>query len=106
MSLNRSEQLLFDYVQGHSEEGHYWKSKVQKIASGSAGTAEAASLIEPDLWRYYLERSEVAAPFKAAAKAWGLKRTSMRNLAEHLIRLWTEPKPKAGPDGAPFGERP
>ena len=85
MSLNRSEQLLFDYVQSHSEERHYWKSKVQKIAAGSGGSAEAASILEGELWRYYLERSEVATPFKAAAKAWGLKRTSMKSLAEQLI---------------------
>ena len=39
----------------------------------------------------------VAAPFKDAVRHEGLARTSMRNLAELLIRLWTEPKAKKKP---------
>jgi hypothetical protein len=54
----------------------------------------AAARLEAELWRYYEERSAVAAPFKEAARMEGLQRTSMRNLAELLIRLWTEPRPK------------
>ncbi len=50
--------------------------------------------LEPELWRYYVERSEVVALFKEAVRHEGLGRTSMRNLAELLIRLWTEPRPK------------
>jgi hypothetical protein len=105
MSLNRTEQLIFDYVNGRSEERHYWKSKVQKIAAASPGAAEASLRVDSDLWRYFLERSEIAQEFKAAAKLYGTKRTSLRNLAEYLIRLWTEPRPK--PPKQPFEpERP
>jgi hypothetical protein len=36
----------------------------------------------------------VAEPFKSAARLEGIQRTSMKNLAELLLRLWTEPKPR------------
>ena len=36
----------------------------------------------------------MAEPFKSAARLEGLQRTSMKNLAELLVRLWTEPKPR------------
>ena len=94
MSLNRSEQRVFDYVQGHPEERQYWIGKVQTTCRNFLDTHEAATRIESDLWRYYEERSAVASPFKEAARAEGLRRTSMRNLAELLIRLWTEPRPR------------
>ena len=32
--------------------------------------------------------------FKDAARHEGLQRTSMKNLAEHLLRLWVAPRPK------------
>jgi hypothetical protein len=94
MSLNRTEQLLHDYVQSHLDERHYWISKVQTIARESPEVSQAVARLDAELWRYYLERSEVAPVFMAAAKAYGLKRTSMKNLAEYLVRLWTEPRPK------------
>lgn len=94
MSLNRTEQLLFDYVNARSEERQFWKSKVQKIASEAPGAADASLRIDSELWRYFLERSEIVSEFKAAARLYGTRRTSLRNLAEYLIRLWTEPRPK------------
>jgi len=104
MSLNRSEQMLYDYVQGQSDERHYWQRKVQSIVSETNETLLAVARLDSELWRYYLERSEVAPVFVAAARAYGLKRTSMKNLAEFLIRLWTEPRPKkTGPtESEPF----
>jgi hypothetical protein len=92
MSLNRSEQLLYDYIQGASEERHHWTGKVQAIAKESIDTPTSVARIDSELWRYYLERSEVAPVFIAAARAYGTKRVSMKNLAEHLVRMWTEPK--------------
>jgi hypothetical protein len=94
MSLNRSEQMLYDYVQGQIDERHYWQNKVQSIVSESAELSVAVARLDSELWRYYLERSEVAPVFVAAARVHGLKRTSMKNLAEQLVRLWTEPRPK------------
>ena len=102
MSLNRSEQILQDYLQGHRDERQFWIAKVQTIVRESPEMPPAISRLEAELWRYYLERSDVAPAFMAAAKAYGLKRTSMKNLAEYLVRLWTEPRQrKAGPPFPP-----
>lgn len=97
MSLNRCEQRVFDYLQRHPEERHYWQGKFQAAAKAAADDHVAAAKLEPELWRYYEERSAVAAPFREAVRHEGLQRTSMRNLAELLIRLWTEPRPKKRP---------
>jgi hypothetical protein len=96
VSLNRCEQRIFDYLQAQPEERRHWQRKIQTAAKeGSA--ANAVSRLEGELWRYYLERSAVATPFRDAARHEGLHRTSMRNLAELLIRLWTEPPARARP---------
>jgi hypothetical protein len=94
MSLNRSEQLLYDYVHGHKDERQHLQHKVRAITAGSADVHSAVARIDAELWRYYEERSSVAPVFVAAARAHGLKRTSMKNLAELLVRLWTDPKTK------------
>jgi hypothetical protein len=94
MSLNASEQMIFDYVQRHPDERHYWVQKVQKTCAQALDDYAAARSLEPELWRYFEERSSVASPFKEAAARQGLRKTSMRNLAEHLVRLWTVPRPK------------
>jgi hypothetical protein len=96
MSLNRCEQRIFDYLKGHPEERQFWIGKVQSVCRSLDDHAAAARL-ENDLWRYYEERSAVAAPFKEAVRMEGLRRTSMRNLAEYLVRLWTEPRPRKKP---------
>jgi hypothetical protein len=102
MSLNRSEQMLFDYVQGQSEERHYWQDKVQRVVAELGDMSAAVARIDTELWRYYLERSDVTPIFIAAARSHGLKRTSMKNLAEYLVRSWTEPRPrKRPPDAGP-----
>lgn len=92
MSLNSSEQMVFDYVQRHPDERHYWVEKVQKTSARSTDNFEAARELEVDLWRYFEERSSVVSPFKDVARAQGVHRTSMRNLAEHLVRLWGPPR--------------
>jgi hypothetical protein len=94
MSLNRCEQRIFDYIQGHPDERHYWFNKVQTVCRNAGDVHLAAARLDSELWRYYEERSAVAAPFKEAARLEGLARTSMKNLAELLVRLWTEPRPK------------
>lgn len=94
MSLNRWEQRVFDYVQGHPEERQFWMSKVQTVCRSNADEHAAAARLDAELWRYYEERSAVVPAFRAAAASEGLRRTSMRNLAELLVRLWTEPRAK------------
>jgi hypothetical protein len=94
MSLNRCEQRVFDYLQRHPDERHHWQGKFQRLAKATNDERIAIEQVEPDLWRYYVERSSVASPFKEAVAAEGLSRTSMKNLAELLMRLWTEPRTK------------
>src|SRR5471030_1791723 len=93
VSLNRTEQRVFDYIMGQPEERGYWQNKVQRIAA--AGDPHAgASRLEAELWSYYKERSAVVPDFREAVAREGLGRTSMKNLAEHVLRLWVAPRPK------------
>ncbi len=94
MSLNRCEQRVFDYLQRHREEGQFWQDKVRAISRAAANDAAAVARLEPELWRYVEERSGVAPVFVEAARREGLQRTSLKSLAELLLRLWTEPRPK------------
>jgi len=94
VSLNRTEQRIFDYIGGHPEERQYWQNKVQNIAAAEVDPHAAAHRLEADLWHYYKERSAVVPDFRDAVAREGLGRTSMKNLAEHFMRLWVAPKPK------------
>ena len=101
VSLNRTEQRVFDYILGHPEERQYWLNKVQSIAA-TGDPHVAASRLEAELWHYYKERSAVVPGFRDAVAREGLGRTSMKNLAEHFLRLWVAPKPKKpAPPGSP-----
>ena len=103
MSLNRAEQRVFDYFQSHREERQFWQEKVRAALKVAGDPHAAAARLDGELWRYYEERSAVAAPFKEAARLEGLQRMSMKNLAELLLRLWTElparkkPPPREAP---------
>jgi hypothetical protein len=57
MSLNQSEQMVFDYVQGHAEERQHWQEKVRQIVRVARDPHAAASSVEAELWRYYRERA-------------------------------------------------
>jgi hypothetical protein len=94
MSLNRCEQRVFDYLQSHPDERHHWQGKFQRVAKAAVDERVAVEQLEAELWRYNQERSAVVALFKEAAVQEGLRRMSMKNLAELLLRLWTEPKSK------------
>lgn len=94
MSLNAAEQMVFDYVQSHPEERHYWVAKVQSTLVRTNDEHVASAELAQDLWSYFEERSAAASPFRELAARQGVRRTSMRNLAEYLLRLWTEPRPK------------
>ena len=95
MSLNRSEQLLFDYVEKHPEERQYWLHKVRHVAELCASLHASADQLEGDLWRYFAERATVIPLFQDFVRSQGgLRRTSMRNLAEYLLRVWVAPKVK------------
>jgi len=94
MGLNRSEQMLSDYVQGHPEERQFWQDKVRTVSRKHTDEHEAALRLDAELWSYYRERSAVAAPFRDAVARDGNGRVSMRGLAEYWIRLWAIPRPR------------
>ena len=96
MSLNRAEQGLFDYVLGHAEERQHWQTKVRDVMRGGPTIAvdrEAAAVLADELWHYYLERAETVREFREARGSKEVQRISMRNLAEHLLRMWGPAKP-------------
>ena len=95
MSLHRTEQMIHDYLIAQPEELRHWKDRVSREATRTADRFAAAAVIERDLWAYYEERSRVAEPFRSAARREGLRRVSLRNLAELLLRLWAPPPPPA-----------
>ena len=94
MSLNRSEQRLFDYLQKHQDERQFWQGKFHRSMKDTGDERITVEMLQPELWRYYLERSEVVPIFKEAVVHEGRQRTSMKNLAELLLRLWVAPRPK------------
>jgi hypothetical protein len=94
VSLNPSEQRVFDYLQGHTEEKKYWMGKVQGVSAAEPDPHTAANRLEQELWRYYKERSEIVPSFREAARHEGTHRISMKSLAEFLLRLWIAPRPK------------
>ena len=97
MSLNRCEQRVFDYVEKHPDERHHWQGKFQRILQENVSEYVAVEKLEIELWRYYLERSTVVPSFRQAVALEGQQRTSMKNLAELLLRLWIAPRPKKKP---------
>jgi hypothetical protein len=101
MSLNRREQALYDYIRSHPEERQHFQDKVRAIVAGALEAPKAIARIDFELWRYYEERSTVVPAFLEAARVFGLKRTSMKNLAEFLVRLWTDPKTRKPAAGGP-----
>ncbi|HEY1765116.1 MAG TPA: hypothetical protein VGF85_09340 [Opitutaceae bacterium] len=94
MSLNRFEQLVYDYVRGHADERQYWQDKVRRIVTQSDSVAQAAARLDGEFWRYFEERSDSIPTFRMMMGVPAPRRVSMVNLAELLIRLWVDPKPR------------
>jgi len=96
MSLNRTEQQLFDHILGHADERQHWEMKVRELlrAKAPAGGGQIApAVLAEELWRYHLERLGTHASYRQTAGREGTQRTSMRNLAEHLLRVWGPARP-------------
>jgi hypothetical protein len=102
MSLNRSEQTIQDYIGRHPEERQYIHNMVRGLAAKAGDVPAAVARIDAELWRYYEERSAVVPAFRDSARLYGMRRTSMKNLAELLIRLLVEPKPRKPPMEGPM----
>lgn len=95
MSLNRSEQMIFDYVSVNADERHFWEEKVRAFAKESRDRHAVSAALADELWRYFEERSGVVEPFRSQALREGVVRTSMRNLADLWLRQWAPVKSKA-----------
>ncbi len=102
MSLNRSEQMVCDYVEENPEERRFWVDKVTAVAAREADEHQAAATLAEELWRYFEERAGVVAAFQEAANRAGLGPTSMRNLAEYWLRVWVAPRPNKRSAGQPY----
>jgi len=97
VSLNSCEQRVFDYLELKPEERNYWFEKVRLLNAKSVTKEVSIQRLDSDLWNYYVERCNVVSHFREAARVEGLNRTSMRNLAELLTRVWVEPSIKKSP---------
>ncbi|MEM9159483.1 MAG: hypothetical protein AAGB46_10575 [Verrucomicrobiota bacterium] len=93
MSLNRYEQILFDYVETHPEEKLFWESRVLELAKRRGRREEAVLNLNSMLWEYFEERSRFESPFREVAIYEGMDKISMLNLSEYLMRMWA-PMPK------------
>lgn len=90
VSLNRSEDALLRYISDHADEKRFWTARVlQWDRAGEAFAARVAGL-DRELRDYAAERGRADPSF---LETFGGGRVSMRNLAEHLLALWTPPKP-------------
>lgn len=93
MSLNRLEQAIYSYWERQPDERRHWEAKTMEIAKARSAPGEAARCLDRDLWAYFVERSGQVRELSALGG--DLRRTSMLNLAELMLRLWGPlPKPK------------
>lgn len=90
MSLNRYEQTMFSYWQNEPDELNHWKSKVIHAAKTTGAPGEVSRALERELWDYFVERSQHVPLFRDLSTG-GLRRVSMQNLAEYVLRLWGPP---------------
>lgn len=93
VSLNRSEQQIFNYIEANREERQYWQNKVRGYRTTALLEGDIVVTVERELWRYFVERSAVVSSLKPHAGT-EVQRVSMKNLAEYILRLWAPPIPK------------
>lgn len=91
VSLNRCEEALLRYVRDRPDEKRFWSARVLAV-DGAGGALEGrVAGLDRELRDYAAERGRADA---ALLDTFGGGRVSMRNLAEHLLFLWTPPKPQ------------
>lgn len=95
--------MTYDYLHAQVDEKRHWQEVVRREFTRAEGdTHAAAAVLERELWNYFAERAEVVEPFRGEARRVGLVRTSMRNLAELLLRLWAPPPAKSATSARPY----
>jgi len=99
MSLNRYEEALFSYWEKSPDERRHWQGKVTDAARSAGQPGESARTLERELWDHFVERSPHVPALRELGVG-GLRRVSLLNLAEHIIRLWGPP-PKSGKPAGP-----
>lgn len=99
MSLNRYEQTVFDYLGKNPDELRHWKMKVVEATSQLREVGAVSRGLERELWQYLEERAQHTPIFRQLMHG-ELRRVSLQNLAEYLVRLWGPP-PKAKKSNAP-----
>jgi len=101
MSLNRYEQTLFDYIDRHPEEKRYWHAKLHETAARLVEPGSAARELEREMWEYYIERSQHV-PVLRELNSGGIRRVSLLNLTEYLLRRWgPPPRPRKSKQNQP-----
>ena len=94
MSLNRAEQIAHDYILSKHEEKRFWTDKVINFAKAETDDFLAVGKLDAELWYYFCERANVEPVFRDFQQHHGTQRTSMKNLAEYLVRVWAPVRPK------------
>jgi len=92
VSLNRCEEALLRYVGERPDEKRFWTARVLEVDRAGGALETRVAGLDRQLRDYAAERGRADA---ALADVLGAGRVSMRNLAEHLLHLWTPPKPQA-----------
>lgn len=87
---------MFNYWQKEPDELNHWKTKVIQAAKTNAAPGEAARGLERELWEYFAERSQHVPLFRDLSVG-GVRRVSLLNLAEYVLRLWGPPPKKRKP---------
>lgn len=96
MSLNRYEQLLFDYIERNDDEKRFWVGRVLEIASRGDRLEGLVLDLNNDLWDYFEERARFETIFSDLKFHEGDRKISMLNLSEYLLKMWARlPKKKA-----------
>ena len=88
---------MFNYWKSQPDERRYWQEKVAAVGRLTAEPGEVARNLERDLWDYFAERSEHV-PALRELNPGGLRRVSLLNLAEYVLRLWGPPLKKRTTD--------
>lgn len=88
MSLNHTEETLFEYLRSHAEERHYWEAKVQAAMGKSSDSHAVSTSLALELWQYLEERSRSVPVLCEAGPREPGARISLRNLAEYMMRIW------------------
>ena len=90
VSLNRCEDALLRYVVDRADEKRFWTVRVLEWDRAGGALESRVAGLDRELRDYAAERGRADVTL---LETFGGGRVSMRNLAEHLLGLWTPPKP-------------